>query len=504
VTSSRLLARNSALNLLGQALPIIVAIVAIPPLVRGLGAERFGVLTLAWAAIGYFSLFELGLSRALTQAVAQRLGNGGEDELPTLTWTAFLLLFALGIVGGIVLAALTPVIVTRVLNIPAALRAETMTAFWILAASLPLVVTSVGMRGLMEAHQHFGVATALRVPLVAFMFIGPLLVLPFSRSLVPAVAMLAVGRAASFAAHLVFCLHEYPYLSRRVTFERSAVASLLRFGGWSTVSNIVSPMMVYLDRFLVGALLSLATVAHYVTPYEAVTKLLLVPIALLGAMLPAFASTVSVNPQRMAQLYERSLRAVMLVMFPIILVAVALAQEALTLWVGPVLPRESAIVLQWLAVGVFINGIAQPPLVALQSAARPDVIAKLHVLELPFYAAGIYLLVKTFGLQGVAIAWTLRIAVDAIALLWIAHRRLGLTVTPRLGGVWPLLIMLATIGAGALLETTQARVLYIVAALLGFFPLAWRTLLTHAERDGLREWMKRPVPVPEPQSEGYA
>src|SRR5437867_11276331 len=115
MTNGRLLARNSALNLFAQGIPIILAIVAIPPLVRGLGPERFGVLTLAWAAIGYFSLFELGLSRALTQAVAQRLGNGGERDVPAITWTAILLLFALGVLGGVVLAFLTPLLVTRLL-----------------------------------------------------------------------------------------------------------------------------------------------------------------------------------------------------------------------------------------------------------------------------------------------------------------------------------------------------------------------------------------------------
>src|SRR5688572_326185 len=151
----------------------MLAVLAIPPLVRGLGAERFGILTLAWAAIGYFSLFELGLSRALTQALARRLGRGLPDELSAVSWTALLLLFTFGIVGALVLAAVTPLLVTSVLNVSAELRPEASASFYLLALSLPLVVTSVGLRGIMEAHEDFGAATALRIPVVVFMFLGP-------------------------------------------------------------------------------------------------------------------------------------------------------------------------------------------------------------------------------------------------------------------------------------------------------------------------------------------
>ena len=66
LTQGKLLARNTILNVLGYGLPMLVAIFAIPLLVKGLGTERFGILTLAWVIIGYLSLFDLGLGRALT------------------------------------------------------------------------------------------------------------------------------------------------------------------------------------------------------------------------------------------------------------------------------------------------------------------------------------------------------------------------------------------------------------------------------------------------------
>jgi len=62
--------RHSFLNLIGLAAPLALALFAIPVLLEGLGAARFGLLTLIWALVSYFGLFDLGLGRALTMQLA--------------------------------------------------------------------------------------------------------------------------------------------------------------------------------------------------------------------------------------------------------------------------------------------------------------------------------------------------------------------------------------------------------------------------------------------------
>src|SRR5437867_13017999 len=106
--SGRLLARNGVWNVVGQSLPLVVALFAIPQLIETLGTDRFGLLTIVWAAIGYFGLFDLGLGRALTKLVAERLGRGHTEELPRLVWTALGLIAVLGVVAAALVAALAP------------------------------------------------------------------------------------------------------------------------------------------------------------------------------------------------------------------------------------------------------------------------------------------------------------------------------------------------------------------------------------------------------------
>ena len=101
VPSGRSLASNTLWNLFGNCFPVVVAVVCLPVLKRGLGTERLGIMSLAWVLIGYFSLFDLGLSRALTKLVAERIAQRRQSEVASLVWTSLSLMTAVGIVGAL-------------------------------------------------------------------------------------------------------------------------------------------------------------------------------------------------------------------------------------------------------------------------------------------------------------------------------------------------------------------------------------------------------------------
>lgn len=497
-TGTRLLARNALLNLAGQLLPLVVALVAMPALVAGLDRDRFGILTLAWTAIGYFAVFDLSLGRALTHAVATRGARAhDEDDLAAVVWTTLALMLGLGAAGAVVLVAVAPWLVTSLLAVPDALHGEAVHAFWLLALALPFVVSTAGLRGLLEAHQRFGLINALRVPLALLTYLGPLAVLPFSHALVPVVGALVVGRALAWLAHVVACWREYPALRRRAAVRRDLVRPLLRMGGWMTVSNVVSPLMTYLDRFVIGAALSVAAVAYYVTPYEVVTKLLIVPGALLGVLFPAFAAASVGDRAATARLLDRGARVLVLAMLPPAALLVAIAPEGLHWWVGADFAREGARVLQWLALGVFVNAVAQVPYTALQGVGRPDLTAKLNLAELAPYLGAMWWLAHRWGITGVAVAWAARVTVDAAVLFALAGRHVA-------GGRAPRVVAAAVVlPAGALaammaVPTLASRLAALALLLAAFAAAAWRWLLAPEERAGLLGMVRAPVGSPAP------
>lgn len=478
---NRLFARNTVLNLVGLGLPMAVALVTIPHVIAGLGAERFGILTVAWVVIGYFNLFDLGFGRALTKLVAERLGSR-DEEVPALFWTAILLMFLLGVAGACALYFVTPWLVQGVLRIPPALQDEAVRSFHLLALSLPWVISTAGLLGTLEANQSFGLVNALRVPMGIFNYVAPLFVLPFSSSLVPVVVLLAASRIVSWAGHLAGCLHALPVLRGRIAIDWGRARALARFGGWMTVSNAVSPLMTNLDRFFIGSLISMAAVAYYVTPYELVVKLVVVPNALMAVLFPAFSATFLRDRTETAALFGRGFRAIFLALFPVTLVVITFAHEGMSLWLGEEFARQSSPVLRWLAAGVFVNCLAQVPFAFLQGVGRPDITGKLHLVELPLYAVAIWVLAGRFGIEGVAIAWLLRVSLDAAALFVTARRFIPSgresfrNATLLVGGA------LASFVLGAAQGAIFGKVAFLTIALGCFGLVAWRHILVPSER----------------------
>src|SRR5579871_5117461 len=97
------LARNSAWNLLGQVIPLAVALVSIPVLIHHMGTERFGILTIVWMITGYFGLFDFGLGRALTQMVAEKMAHHQHREVVDIIQTVTAMMFLLGSFAAILL-----------------------------------------------------------------------------------------------------------------------------------------------------------------------------------------------------------------------------------------------------------------------------------------------------------------------------------------------------------------------------------------------------------------
>jgi len=471
--SGPVLLRSGIWNVLGLGLPLVVALFAIPRLIAQLGTDRFGLLAIIWAAIGYFSLFDLGLGRALTKLIAERLGRERTDDLPQLVWTALNLMGILGVVAAVVVAALGPWLIGDVLNVPSALQPEARLSFRILALTLPVVILSAAFIGVLEAYQRFALINAVRIPLGAFTFLGPLLAVQYSPGLVAATGALAVARLLACLAYLAQCLRVMPTLRPTASFERALVGPLLSFGGWLTVSNVVGPLMVYFDRFLIGALLTMSAVAYYATPYELVTRFWVVPTAAAGVLYPALATAFAADQPRLVRLFGRAVRAILLVMFPPLAVVVLFAPEGLTLWLGAEFATKSSSVLRWLALGVFINSLARIPHALVQGVGRPDLTAKLHLLELVPYTAAVWLLVRHFGVAGAAAAWTARIGVDTVALFWLAgrvvpavHAEATRALLFMSGGV--LAIALLTMTQGLANKGTWAFMLVTVAAWLAY------------------------------------
>lgn len=491
LTRGRLLARNVGLNVAGWAVPAACALVAIPALVRTVGAERFGLLALAWTLVGAFSPFDLGIGRALTQALAERVGRAAQDDSPSVTWTALWLLLVVGMASAAGLVAAAPAAAARWLHVSPALQPEAEQALRWLAVAVPITTVTAGLRGVLEAGQAFRTVNALRVPLALLSFLGPLAVQPWTHALPAAVAVLVGSRVLVGVLHAASVLRRYPALRRPRAPDVAALGALWRVAGWMTLSTLSGPLLVTGDRFVIGAALPLAALAQYAAVSELASKLGVVGGMLQPVLLPALAATLVADRARAVALFDRGVRVVALAVAPATLAVVALAPEGLAVWLGPALAADAAPVLQLLAIASYVNVFAQLPYVTLHAAGRADLPAKFHCLEVPLHLTLLAVLVPRHGLLGAAVAGGVRILLDTALLFVAVPRVLGDARSELRRATLLATVGACVLGACALVGPLSGRLTVATLAAVAFAWVAVRWLVTPGERAQVREWRRR-------------
>ncbi len=478
------LAKNTIFNFLGFGIPLLFALLIIPLLLRELGEEKFGILTLVWGVIGYFSFFDFGIGKALTKIVAEKIGLEQMNDVPGTFWTSFFMMLILSSVGAIILLLIGPNHVTNVLKISKELHSETIITFYLLFVSIPVITTTAGMRGLLEAYQKFGTISMIRTFLGVFSFLGPLICLFFSDSLIWIVLSLVFIRIIVWIVYLFQCLNTNSKLKTNVRIEQQFLKPVLKLGGWITISNLVVPILIYLDRFLIGAIVSAVAIAYYTTPYEIVSKLLLIPGAITGVLFPAFSASYVPDPDFTKKISIKAIKYIVMILYPIVLVIMLFSSEALTLWLGYSFAENSYFILQIMALGILINSIAYIPFSFLQGIGKPEITAKIQLFELPFFALAMWFAISEMEIKGAVLVWLIRIIIDAILLFMFTKKSVSFSLPIKVKShqVFSILIFLTTLVLTFITESIYSKSLLLFVSLSLFTFVSWKLMLTSEEK----------------------
>lgn len=408
--------RNTLWNLLGFGAPMVIGIVAIPYIYQHIGIERIGVLTIIWALIGYFSIFDFGLGRAITQRIASLTSHKTDSQKKIVATTGVFLTLLFGLVGGLVGFVVIEVVGVNWINSASHLETEIRVSFLLACLAVPATTATTGLRGVLEGEQRFKVINLLRLILGLSNFLGPVAsIAMFGPRLDFTVGSLVVARYIILFAHQISTRHIVGMATDNLSAQE--FKKLIQFGGWMTLSNIISPLMVVADRFLIANILGAAVVAYYSIPAEFMIRLLVLPAALTTTLFPVFSKDLSEkNFASALVLYKKSMKIIALMMGTVTASVFIGAKFGIDLWLGAEFAEKSFIVASVLAVGILFNSMAQVPHTYIQASGDARSTALIHVFELALYIPALFLLMQLHGILGAALAWMLRALIDLVLL----------------------------------------------------------------------------------------
>ncbi len=471
-----ILFRNILLNNIGKLIPLIIGVATIPIIITNLGLEQFGILSLVWIISGYFIFFDLGLGYATTKLVSEKLNCKNKYALQGIIQSSLLMSAALGCAGTALIVSITPFLTTHILKISPELIAGAQTSFYLIAATVPCATLIATARGALEGAQRYDIINGIKIPLNSLVMLIPAFGALYGIRLQGIVALLALLQFIGLAAYLFFCVKTFSLFKSWRKLQKIHLLRLMRFGGWTTIANVSFAFLATIDRFLISFLISVQAVGFYTAPFDMITKLLILPESL-HPLFPVFSALGAQQTASAASLFARATKHLIAASGIIIVLVIVYAENILRLWLGETFATKSVPVLQLLAVAVLAVSLSLIGEYLFNGLGRPDIIAKLRIVELPLYLIGAWFAIKAFGITGAALAWTIRAFFDIVLLLLLAPSSLSIPLSALTKKIMRPVSLLLFLGIALIMIKIISRgmILYITTVIfLALYCVIWK------------------------------
>lgn len=481
-----MLARNSLFSIAGSVVPVLITVATLPVLLAAVGAERYGALALCWLILVYSAHVLGGVGTAITHAVARAGANDGvaRETMATGLATAMVVSPITAAVAGFI----AYVFFAQFFQVSEAVKTELLQSIWLIGASSFISGIARACIGALIGKERFAVTSVSSMVSNGGL---PLLALVFAHVFGPTMSSLLWASFTAYSLGLVILLIDLwrsQLRGNQAKLSWSRSKGLLQFGFWIMAAAIIAPLLLTLDRMVIGAQLGAIAVAAYTIPFQIISRLQLVPQSLVNVLFPRFSASEGEKARKMAFFYS----VVMTGLFaPMIVGLIYIIEPLLHLWLRDQLDPQSFQVGVWLLLSFYVTAIGNTVTIFMQSQGRGDLAAKIQMAEIVPYAILLLYCTVSFGLMGVVMAFLLRRIFEAV--VFVACSGIGSAAfwKTQIPAGLGLAVAIATVGLvdGSILK-------FLGGSMLASFVLIGACILLPAElRAMILEHIRKRIPL---------
>ena len=436
---ARTIALNAATRWITIAVELTLGFVMLPFNMRYLGADDYGLWMLAASIVAYFPVLDLGYAGAMDRFVAHYRAKRDTNAIGEIASTLFFVFALISAIGfGIVAVVATNL--DRVFSVsPAQVdagRAVLMLVALQFAVGLPIAAYGGVVNGFQRTYLNgvVGTIVALAVAVVN------VTVLVLGGTLVQLVAAMTATRMLGFVAYRMNAYRVFPLLQVRYSlFKWSRLRELTGFSVYVLMQALGNRLNYATDPMVIGALVSTGAVALWTVAQRLADMVLRITNQLNEVLFPVVVDCdTTQRDDRLREVLVQGTKISLALAVPTAGALALLAEPLVLAWIGPAF-ADAAMLVQVLAAVVLVRVGTATAATVLKGAGHIRLLAWSTGATAVVNVVLSIVLLRLYGLPGVAIATLIPVTVRAlVVLLPVACTRVGISVYAFVArAVWP-------------------------------------------------------------------
>lgn len=417
-------AANAGANVASWFVSALAGFICVPIVVRGLGADAYGLLALVSAFTGYLGLMEMGLGDAIIRYVAYYRELDYGATVVAITRAAAAWFVAVGMVGAIALSALAPWL-AETLKVPPDLEVTAITVIRLSSLNFLLGLLIGFTSSLFQAFLRYDTYGLIYAVLGTAASIGPAVLVSLGYGLVAVVVFSVALNGVGLAVYtfLAFGLYRGLNLHKGPPWReiRRPVLKFAVIAGSQSVHMVIAQQT---SRVIVGLTGGTASAAYYQVPSMLSSNVQSMLGRAARVLFPTGAALIARGDvEGMRAMYYRTSRLFFLVNAAVNASMSAFAYPLVLYWVSAEFADQGSLALAIFAFTLMINGATMSASFLNLSAARPGSNSLFSLLNSAITLALLYPLTVRYGVPGAAAAALLGATTVPFFLIY-THRRI--------------------------------------------------------------------------------
>lgn len=319
--------KNVGIQFVGSIVNLAALALFTPILIRTLGLQRYGFLTLVLGFTLYVGLLDFGLGPAVAYRTAS-FGAASRTEAPRVFATGMLVALPLAAIAGFIFSFLGLPHVSVAVGLPRTVAGElngSFALFWVGCLTVANVVPQAGLQGLtkFKALNVISVGSSITSQLLPTIYAWL-----WGNNLSGILWAVAVARALTLIASLI-AIACAMRLSNMGPSRREA-SELIKYGRGHSVATILVYISATFDRPIISAFAGAGSLPFYSVPKSVVSRLGVLSNALISGTSPSISAA---DEKVQLDILRKSLAALISIA-PLFAICSIVLDRVLSVWIG--------------------------------------------------------------------------------------------------------------------------------------------------------------------------